>query len=295
MILNISGRTDIVAFYTPWLMNRIKAGFFDVRNPFNPQLVSRIYYDNVDALLFCTKNPNPIIPFLKDLDKPIEFQVTLTPFKNDIEPGVINKTKVIEGIKEVSKIIGKKHISVRYDPVFISEKYNVAYHKAAFKKMCELLNGYVERIIVSFIDDYKNVRNNLKELNMIPFNDEIYREIGTSFAQSAKENNMTVQTCFEEINLLEYGFIKGECISHKLAFELTGKAYKDWTARKGGKCGCVQTVDIGVYNSCQHFCKYCYANFDEKQVKDNFKEHDPNSSLLVGHLKPDDIIKERFK
>ncbi len=52
-------------------------------------------------------------------------------------------------------------------------------------------------------------------------------------------------------------------------------------------------VDIGVYNSCKHFCKHCYANFDEKIVNDNFKKHNPKSSLLIGELVSDGIIKER--
>ena len=106
---------------------------------------------------------------------------------------------------------------------------------------------------------------------------------------------MTVQTCFEDKNLVEYGFIKGECLSHELAFKLTGKTYSSWKARKGNKCNCVQMVDIGFYNSCNHLCKYCYANFDEKKVKSIIKNHDPNSSLLIGHLTKDDTIKTRKK
>ena len=106
---------------------------------------------------------------------------------------------------------------------------------------------------------------------------------------------MTVQTCFEERNLVEYGFQKGECLSHEMAFRLTGKTYKTWTARKEKKCSCVQMVDIGVYNSCKHFCKYCYANFDEKMVENNFQHHDPSSSLLIGKIESNDVIKERRK
>lgn len=106
---------------------------------------------------------------------------------------------------------------------------------------------------------------------------------------------MTVQTCFEDRNLTKYGFIKGECISSELAFKLTGKIYKPWKARKERKCNCVEMVDIGAYNTCNHLCKYCYANYDEKKVKNNIKQHDKKSSLLIGELKSNDIIKERIK
>lgn len=211
MILNVSGRTDIVALYSKWFMNRYKEGFVDVRNPFNEKLVSRIYFKDVDLIMFCT-----------------------------------------------------------------------------------LLKGYVNKIIVSFLDDYKNVRKNMKTINYKPLTEYDYEMIGKNFSKSAKKNGMIVQTCFEDRNLVEYGFTKGECISHELAYKLTGKTYKNWTARKGKKCNCVKMVDIGAYNTCKHFCKYCYANYDENQVIENYKLHDPNSSLLVGNLKKDDIIKIRI-
>lgn len=293
MILNVSGRTDIIAFYSQWFINRYKEGFVDVRNPFNQNMVSRIYFNDVDAIMFCTKNPIPILPYLKEIDKPIEFHVTITPYKNDIEPNVPFKKDIIEAIKQVSNIIGKQHLSVRYDPIFISDKYSLEYHKKAFEKLCSLLNGYINRIIISFIDEYKNVSKNQNILKMKEMTENDYKEIGTSFSKSAKKYNIIVHTCFEDKNLCEYGFTKGECMSKELAYKLTGKTYKKWTARKEKKCNCVEMVDIGVYNSCKHFCKYCYANFDEKQVINNFNNHNPNSSLLVGELKKDDIIKIR--
>lgn len=293
MILNVSGRTDIVAFYTEWFMNRYKEGYLDVRNPFNKKLVSRIYFSDVDLIMFCTKNPIPIIDKIKEINKPILFHITLTPYNKDIEPNVIDKTKIIEGIKKLSKIIGIDNIYVRYDPIIISDKYNIDYHIKAFSKLCSLLNGYAKRIIISFLDEYKNVKENRNILKYKTLTDNDYKLIGKNFSKIALNNGMTVQTCFEDRNLVEYGLIKGECLSHELAYKLTGKSYKSWTARKERKCNCVQMVDIGVYNSCKHFCKYCYANYNEKEVINNYKNHNPNSSLLIGELESDDIIKVR--
>lgn len=295
MILNVSGRTDIVAFYSEWFMNRYKEGYVDVRNPFNSKMVSRIYFEDVDAIMFCTKNPIPILKYLKEIDKPILFHVTLMPYKKDIEPNVASKKMIIEAIKELSKLIGIDNLFIRYDPIFLSDKYNVDYYIRTFERMCSLLEGYVKQIIVSFIDDYKNVRKNEKILNFREFTENDYQKIGVSFSESARKYGMTVQTCFEERNLVEYGFKKSECISHELAYKLTGKTYKNWSARKEKKCNCVEMVDIGVYNSCKQFCKYCYANYDEKKVDYNFLNHNPISSLLVGQLEDDDIIKVRKK
>jgi len=292
MILFVSGRTDIIAFYTEWFLNRLKEGFFDVRNPFNPKLVSRIYLEDVDAIMFCTKNPLPIIKHLKSINKPILFHVTLTPYKEDIEPNVPAKTKIIEGIKEISKMIGIDNLFLRYDPIFLNEKYNLAYHQQAFQKMCTLLDGYVKQIIVSFLDDYKNVRKNQNVLKAQELTKNDLKKIGLSFSKIAKDHNMTIQTCFEEETLTEYGFIKGECFSKEMAYKLTGKEFKKWTARK---CECVSMVDIGAYNTCHHLCKYCYANYDEKNVEQNIEKHDPNSSLLIGSLKEDDKIIPRKK
>ena len=293
MILNVSGRTDIVAFYSKWFLNRLKEGYVDVRNPFNPNLVSRINFEDVDLIMFCTKNPIPIIDKLDDIKIPYIFHVTITPYKNDIEPNLPSKSDIIEAVKKISTTIGIENVYVRYDPIFISEKYNIEYHIKAFTKLCSLLKGYVKTIIVSFIDNYKNVRKNLPYLKYRSFTEEDYKLIGENFSKIAKNNNMVVQTCFEERNLTEYGFIKGECMSKELAFKLTGKTYKKWQARKGSACNCVELVDIGVYNSCNHLCKYCYANYDESKVKININNHDINSSLLIGHINSNDIIKPR--
>ena len=176
----------------------------------------------------------------------------------------------------------------------MSNEYNLDYHVIAFDKICELLDGYVSKILIHFINDYKNVRNNYNVLKFRKLTEHDYETIGRSFSKCAKKHNIVVHTCNKERNLTEFGFIKDDCTSKELAFKLTGKIYKKkWKARKDLVCQYIEMVDIGVYNSCKHFCKYCYANYDEKKVNDNYSKHNPKSSLLIGELSDDDIIKIR--
>lgn len=291
MILNISGRTDIVAFYTPWLINRMKEGFVDVRNPFYPKKVSRIYFEDVDLLVFCTKNPLPILPYLDEIKIPYVFQVTLTPYKNDIEPNVPDKKKIVEAILEISKIVGVDNIYVRYDPILINAKYTIGYHIEAFKKLCSLLEGSVKHIIISFVDTYKNVEKNTSVLKLKEITEEEIEAIGKSFSAIAKEHGIVVQSCYEN-DLSLYGIKNEPCVSKEFAYQFTKKKFPKWKARN---CGCVEMVDIGEYNTCHHLCKYCYANYDERRVESNMQKHDVSSSLLIGHLKEDDEIKVRKK
>ena len=293
MILNISGRTDIVAFYTPWFINRYKERFVDVRNPIYPKLVNRIYFDDVDMIVFCTKNPHPILPYLKEIKKPILFQITLTPYKKDIEPNVVDKKQVILDIKKISNLLGKEKVYVRYDPIFLNEKYTLDYHIRAFEKLCKELDGYITHIIISFIDDYKNVRKNMNILRIKNFTSDDFKRLGLSFFSIAKKHKMTVQTCSEYNTLEEYGFLVDDCVSKELAKKITGKNYPKWSSRNNKYCGCAKMVDIGTYNTCSHYCKYCYANYDEDKIKDNIKKHHVDSTMLIGYLESDDEIKIR--
>lgn len=284
MIINASGRTDIVAYYMDWFVNRWNEGYFDVRNPFNPKLVSRIFVSDVDMIVFCTKNPLSLLDTIHLFSVPIQLQVTITGYFKDMEPQVPDKKNIIECIKKLSAYLGKENVCVRYDPILLNSKYNVDYHIRAFNKLCTMLKGYVSKVIVSFVDDYKNVRNNHLDYHE-PSNEE-YLKLKEAF----EKNDMKIVSCME--NKYHIGDEKDCCISIKNAFERTGKLFKEWKARD---CHCVNMVDVGAYNSCLHGCKYCYANFDSKQIVSNYKMHDVNSSLLIGHLNLDDQVKIRRK
>ncbi len=284
MIINASGRTDIVAYYMNWFVNRWNEGYFDVRNPFNPKLVSRIFVSDVDMIVFCTKNPLPLLDTIHLFSVPIQLQVTITGYFKDMEPQVPDKGEIIACVQKLSSYLGKENVCVRYDPILLNSKYNVDYHIRAFNKLCTILKGYVSKVIVSFVDDYKNVRNNHLDYHE-PSNEE-YLKLKEAF----EKNDMKIVSCME--NKYHIGDEKDCCISIKYAFERTGKFFKEWKARD---CHCVNMVDVGAYNSCLHGCKYCYANFDSKKIVSNYKMHDVNSSLLIGHLNLDDQVKIRRK
>lgn len=292
MIVSASSRTDIPAFYTEWFMNRLRAGFFDVRNPFYPKKVSRIRMENVDAFMFCTKNPMPLEPYLSEIERPVFMDVTITPYHRDLEPGVPDKTEVVECVKRLSEKLGADHVAVRYDPVLLSPRYTVDYHLRAFERLCSQLEGKVAEISVSVLDLYRNVQKNAASLRLQDITEEDLKRIGQGFAASAAAHHIHVFTCHEGSLLEPYGISPGACFSRERAFEMTGKTFGLWKARD---CGCVEMADVGEYNTCAHFCRYCYANFDEGKIRDNMSWHDPSSSLLVGHLHADDEITERKK
>ena len=214
--------------------------------------------------------------------------MTITGYFSDMEPNVCDKTTTIGVVKKLSKIVGIENICVRYDPIILNSKYTVSYHIRAFSKLCSLLNGYVSKMIVSFVDDYKNVRNNHLEYH--DPNPSEFLQIKTEFESIANLNHRKIVSCME--NKYKIGDEKDCCVSIRYVYEKTGKLFKEWKARD---CHCVSMVDVGAYNSCLHGCKYCYANFDSKKIMSNYKAHDVNSSLLIGHIKSDHIIKERKK
>ena len=294
MILFASGRTDIPAFYSEWFFNRIRAGFIDVRNPYFPQKVTRYSLNPkvVDCILFCTKNPAPLIPHLDELKEfGIYIFVTITPYGKEIEPNVPEKSATIKAFAEISDKLGKDKICWRYDPVFINSTYTVATHIREFKKLCQSLCQYTDRCIISFIDLYSKTKRNFPELKEVSETDQ--RFLAGSFARISSACGITVESCAEKLDLSHYGVWPGECISRELLERITNaRLLKDAHQVLRKHCNCLPTRDIGYYNSCPHLCKYCYANYDEKTVRKNFALHDPNSSFLTGNSRPDDIVKE---
>lgn len=292
MILFVSGRCDIPAFYSEWFFNRIHAGFVDVRNPYDSHQISRIPLtsNNIDAVLFCTKNPMPMMERLNEIPFPYLFHITLTPYHHDIEPNVPDKQTLIQAIQTLSQKIGKERVILRYDPVLLNDRYTLDYHKKAFEKLIKQLAPYLSTVIFSFIDIYKNTMQHAQELHLQPLSETEMIQCAKAFSEIAATYQINLQTCAETIDLSSYGIKNGACISKEIMEKLLCRPYDPPQGKPIRSCRCLPTVDIGDYNACLHYCKYCYANYDEKAVKFRCPSHDPNASVLLGSITAQDRI-----
>ncbi len=297
MIISISRRSDIPAFYSEWLVKRFEAGFVYVRNPMNYHQVSEVKLtpDLIDCIIFWTKDPKELIPKLDTFKEyKYYFQITINSYAKDIEKNVRAKSEIIESVIELSRLIGKECIIWRYDPVIITKKYDIDYHKKYFRKLMEMLSPYCDKCVISFLDVYTKTKRNMKEVDFQEISDEDMRSFAEAFAKIASDYKMTIETCSELIDLSDYGIKHGKCIDDKLISKLNNcdvVISKD--ANQRDICGCVKSIDIGAYNTCKHNCLYCYANFSEKAIINNVKKNNIDSPFLIGNIEKEDVVKER--
>lgn len=295
MIIQTGLRTDIPAFYSQWFLNRLQAGYVLVRNPYNPVVVTRyrLSPDVVDAIGFCTKNPAPMLPHMDALKEYGQYwYVTITPYGREIEPNVPPKEQVMEEFKKLSSIVGRDSAGWRYDPVFISADYPLERHLEEFERMACNLAGYTETCVISFIDLYRKVQRNFPEARAVSKADRLV--IGKEFVRIGKKYGMEIKGCGEGRELAPYGVNCDGCMTMETYEKAIGKplAAPGQRAKGRNECACHLSCDIGQYDTCAHFCRYCYANTDRRAVQRNMQNHDPKSPLLVGTLKAEDQIHE---
>lgn len=299
MIISASRRTDIPAFYGQWLLKRLEEGYVCVRNPMNRNQVSRIRLDRdtVDCIVLWTKNPEPMLPLLPRLDAmgfPYYFQFTLTAYGKDLEPGLPEKSRLTDLFWELSDRLGPARVVWRYDPVVISGSWTVSRHLKAFGQLAEDLKGASDTCVVSFLDRYRKIERRLDRLGLRPPDDAEQKCFLREAAGMAAGAGMTLETCSEEGEFASLGVRRGSCISRERIREITGRevtAPEDRTQRPN--CGCVKSVDIGMYDTCSHGCVYCYASRSQELIRKNMENSRPDSPFLSGGLDGREKITER--
>lgn len=284
MILSVSRRTDIPAFYTDWFFRQLEQGFTLVPNPVYPQKVANIPLKkfavtsivenlfgekiietegNIEGIVFWSKNPKPMLKQIERLDDFVfYFLYTLNPYPNNIESGLPSVADRLKTFKELSE-----HCTViwRYDPILFTDGIDTIWHIKNFKYLCENLKGYTKHCKISFvIESYSGCSRSVH-----PPDEKEKRVLLENFAKIAEENGIQIEACAESGDWSEYGIVPSECIDGKIFEKLLTEKYKNLGLkafrkdnRKDGQrknCGCMPSVDIGRYDTCKHGCNYCYA------------------------------------
>lgn len=329
VIISASRSTDIPAFYAKWLFNRLAKGYCAWYNPFNQQKMY-ISFERCRVIVFWTKNPAPIIPYLPELDKRsihYYFQVTLNDYvKEGFEPNVPSVEERVETFKRLSNLIGKEKVIWRFDPLVVTPNIGPRELLTRIWHIGNTLKGYTDKLVFSFVDvkAYRKVQNNLVKETMLFTKDDVENaeanhaqriEIveGLKKIREAwhKEGwDVEMATCAEDIELEAYGIEHNCCVDGELMKRIFAddkelvyylhtlkwpekdmfgeippipnkiKNVKDSGQRK--MCGCMVSKDIGMYNTCRHFCVYCYANTSKEAVLKNRNKHNDESESIIG-------------
>lgn len=297
MIISASRRTDIPAFFSEWFFGRIEEKYAYVRNPMNIHQVSKINLspDIVDCIVFWSKNPAPMLSKLGVLENYMYyFQYTLNAYGPDIEQNLPPLADRIETFQKLSRIIGRQRMIWRYDPVILNERYPVEWHASRYADIAGRLSSYTDKCIISFIDLYPGISGRIKGKGFHELSAEEKRSLAGAFSPVARENGFTIDTCAEDIDLSDFGVGHAHCIDDKLISRLLDcpiNAAKDTGQRPA--CGCAASIDLGLYNTCQNGCVYCYANHNDTLRRRNLQAYDVRSPLLCSQLTEADKITER--
>jgi len=295
-IISASRRTDIPALYAEWFINRVKAGYCLVPNPYNRKQVSRVSLapNDVAVMVFWTRNPGPILPYLNELDDRgihYYFQFTVMSNPREIDPHTPSLHAALETFRRLVDHVGPHRVIWRYDPIVFTETTNREFHLDVFANIADQLENLTHRCVVSIVDEYRKTKSRMVSLSKLPgfkvegyqplLHEAMFREMqGIAF-----ERGMELTSCAEEIDLLSLGIKPGKCIDDEFireVFDIDVTHKKDKSQREA--CGCVESRDIGVYDTCILGCKYCYATSSFDKALTNYKEHDIDAPSLINGI-----------
>jgi len=310
-IISASRSTDIPAFFSKWFFNRLNKGYVTWKNPFN-QKEQYISFNETKIIVFWSKNPKPIIPHLKELDKKgikYYFQFTLNDYEQEnLEPNVSKLENRMKTFQELSNLIGKEKVIWRFDPLILSDFITIDKLLQKIENIGNQIYNYTEKLVFSFADInvYKKVQNNLykQDTSFREFSQDEIIDFAKKLQKLNKKWNLILATCTEKVELEKFDIIHNKCIDDELIYKIgkTDKKILDWlgmgnTASLFGdeylpniklkdkgqrkECGCIVSKDIGMYNTCNHLCTYCYANHSVNLVKSNIRKHNSNNQSIV--------------
>ncbi|WP_352426170.1 DUF1848 domain-containing protein [Aminomonas paucivorans] len=270
-IVSASRRTDLPAFYAPWLFRRLEAGFAFAVNPFNPHQVSRIDLspEAVTCLVLWTRNPGPLLarlPWLEARGYRFLVQATHLGYPRELEPRLLPPHRALGLLRTLGDRLGPDRTLWRYDPVLLSHATDPSWHRRRFSALCAALAGRVGGVTLSFLDRYPRTERRLRALrgtSLEPWCPERAEEargpLARDLGEIAAGFGLEARSC-AETGLEPWGILPGACIDGERIARLWGVPVprgRDRNQRPG--CRCAPSRDLGAYDTCPGGCAYCYA------------------------------------
>lgn len=272
IIVSASRREDIPSFCADWLFERLREGYVEVPNPFNPRQIRHVSLapEEVACFVFWTRDATPMVRNLDALDPiPYYFHVTITGYGPPLEPYSLSLEDSIKALKTLAARIGKNRVIWRYDPVLIAGMYNSSWHIENFRNLAEKVVGSVRHCVMSFYDGYRGAEIRLRSAGFIPpqkrkdpdlRSEESNTLLARSLIDIAERIGLRVAFCAEPAISDEISQNQCACIDASLVESLSLKYFshrKDKNQR--ADCRCIESVDIGTFGRCPRGCLYCYA------------------------------------
>ncbi len=266
-IISASRKTDIPSQYSKWFFERLHEGYTIIEDPegSNDLYQLPLTPNEVDGIVFWTKNPSPMLDRLEELKGfAYYFQFTVTGYDKKIEPNIPDKdTVIIPTFKKLAKIIGPEKVIWRYDPIILSQDYNIDYHIKQFSHLAESLEGYTEKCIIGFLATYDHILRSLEDIGIQEPDLKQKRNIAKALAEKASQHGIALETCKMEADFADLGIGYAHCVDDHLFEKILGKPLDMDDQRL--EAGCVSSIDIGLCNTCKNGCRYCFANFEQQQ------------------------------
>ncbi len=293
-VISASRRTDIPAFYTEWLLNRLAEGFCDVLHPYTKKWFRvSLRPEDVGAVVFWSKNYAPLLPKLDVIErttKNLFFHFTITA-NRDLELRTPDQREAARDYIYIARRYSPEHVVWRFDPLCITDRISFELHEERFAACAELLQGHVSSCIISFAHPYRKMMINLGKYTshtLIPVRPEEQRAYADRLAARAARYGIRLYACCND-HLLSERIGKARCIDGAKLSLLFGAMLDTRSAASRKECGCTKSIDIGAYDSCGHGCVYCYANTDQESAGRAPAAVDPAGTALAASppRKPD--------
>ena len=223
LIVSASRSTDIPAFYADWFFHRLEKGYSAWTNPFNGAR-SYVSYRDTRFIVFWSKNPAPLIPYLDYLEKRgigCYIQYTLNDYvKEGLEKGVPDVDARIETFKALVDRLGKGHVIWRFDPLVLTDGIGIDNLLSKIEYIGDSLKGYTEKLVFSFVDiaAYRKVRANLERngIRYQEWDESRMVEFASRLDKLNSKWGYELATCGEKINIEQFHIHHNRCIDDDL-------------------------------------------------------------------------------